>query len=162
MGSAELLHFCEQVRDKLGLSCDDLGEQAVKNIPRPVRVFRVRDEAPTAPKVTRTAPADRPSIVVLPFANMSSDPEQEYFCDGMAEEVINALTQVEGLHVVARFAECQRRSGSFARHRLTIQSSLCEARACRLVGGSGSYVRIEPIRSARLSPPKGRAPVTIS
>ena len=43
-----------------------------------------------------------PSIVVLPFANMSADPDQEYFCDGMAEEVINALTQLEGLHVVAR------------------------------------------------------------
>jgi len=49
-----------------------------------------------------SAPDKRPSIVVLPFANMSADPEQEYFCDGLAEEIINALTRVEGVHVVAR------------------------------------------------------------
>ena len=55
-----------------------------------------------APVSGSRSETDRPSIVVLPFTNMSSDPEQEYFCDGMAEEVINALTQLEGLHVVAR------------------------------------------------------------
>ena len=92
----------DQVESKLGLRCQDLGEQAVKNIPKPVRVFRIRDEASVASKTTTVVTSDRPSIVVLPFANMSSDPEQEYFCDGMAEEVINALTQLEGLHVVAR------------------------------------------------------------
>ena len=92
----------EQVRRKTDLNCDDLGDQSLKNISDPVRVFRVLDEAATAPKVTTPATADRPSIVVLPFADMSADKDQEYFCDGMAEEVINALTQLEGLHVVAR------------------------------------------------------------
>ena len=92
----------EQVRRKTELDFDDLGEQSVKNIPEPVRVFRVRAEAAVVEKVATPTTSDRPSIVVLPFANMSSDPEQDYFCDGMAEEVINLLAQLENLHVVAR------------------------------------------------------------
>ena len=92
----------EQVESKLGLGSEDLGKQTVKNIPKPVRVFRVYHEPSAAAVVTPTVRVGSASIVVLPFANMSSDPEQEYFCDGMAEEVINALTQLEDLHVVAR------------------------------------------------------------
>ena len=92
----------EQVRRKIDVTWEDLGVQSVKNIPDGVQVFRLLDEAPTVGKVTTAATADGPSIVVLPFVNMSADPDQEYFCDGMAEEVINALTQLEGLHVVAR------------------------------------------------------------
>ena len=68
-----------------------------------MRVFRILVERPTeATKTTAALTSDRPSIVVLPFADMSPEKDQEYFCDGMAEEVINALTQLEGLHVVAR------------------------------------------------------------
>ena len=91
----------EQVRSKLDVSFADLGEQSIKGLPAPVRVYRMQ-EAGTSASAASSARPDRPSIVVLPFANMSADPDQEYFCDGMAEEVINALTQLEGLHVVAR------------------------------------------------------------
>jgi adenylate cyclase len=92
----------EQVAAKLGLASVDLGEQAVKNIPRSLRVFRLLDEAPVSMGSGSAASSSRPSIVVLPFADMSPERDQEYFCDGMAEEIINALTRLEGLHVVAR------------------------------------------------------------
>jgi adenylate cyclase len=99
----------DQVRDKLDLTFDDLGEQALKNIARPVRVYRVRlTTAETAPNASpvKTTPTlalpDKPSIAVLPFANMSGDPEQEYFADGMVEEIITALSRVRWLFVIAR------------------------------------------------------------
>jgi adenylate cyclase len=99
----------DQVRDKLDLAFDDLGEQALKNIARPVRVYRVRlGTAETTPKTapTESAPMlalpDKPSIAVLPFANMSNDPEQEYFADGMVEEIITALSRIRWLFVIAR------------------------------------------------------------
>jgi adenylate cyclase len=99
----------DQVRDRLPFLFEDLGEQQVKNIARPVRVYRVRSERPlpNPPPLagegsTRSAqvgaaelPAlplpDKPSIAVLPFANMSGDPEQEYFVDGMVEEHMPAF-----------------------------------------------------------------------
>src|SRR5713101_1153869 len=143
----------EQVRDKLALSYDDAGEQVVKNIARPVRVFRVLSEpaiggrlststqrAPRKymrrgifslaglailaavivfvqhlslrpPTTTASIPPaqspaltlpDKPSIAVLPFANMSGDREQEYFADGMVEEIITALSRIRWLFVIAR------------------------------------------------------------
>src|SRR5712671_5684735 len=86
----------DQVRDKLTFSFEDMGEQQVKNIARPVRVYRVRDGGATAKSPSAPVPPvlplpDKPSIAVLPFANMSGDPEQEYFADGMVEEIITAL-----------------------------------------------------------------------
>ena len=85
----------DQVRDRLPFVFEDLGEQQVKNIARPVRVYRVRDAG--AADDRSPAPAlplpDKPSIAVLPFANMSGDPEQEYFADGMVEEIITALSR---------------------------------------------------------------------
>jgi class 3 adenylate cyclase len=97
----------DHVRDRLPFAFEDLGEQQVKNIARPVRVYRVRDVAPAAK--SPTAPAkpvlplpDKPSIAVLPFANMSGDPEQEYFADGMVEEIITALSRIRWLFVIAR------------------------------------------------------------
>src|SRR5215469_5310852 len=96
----------DQVRDRLPFVFDDLGEQQVKNIARPVRVFRVRDvgAAENAPTQSRPALAlpDKPSIAVLPFQNMSGEPEQEYFADGMVEEIITALSQIRWLFVIAR------------------------------------------------------------
>jgi adenylate cyclase len=97
----------DQVRDKLDFSFEDMGEQQVKNIARRVRVYRVRDQAISAEK---PAPAslqplplpDKPSIAVLSFANMSGDPEQEYFADGMVEEIITALSRIHWLFVIAR------------------------------------------------------------
>jgi adenylate cyclase len=86
-----------------------MGEQALKNIARPVRAYRVR--LATAERRTTTSPVettptlalpDKPSIAVLPFANMSGDPEQEYFADGMVEEIITALSRIRWLFVIAR------------------------------------------------------------
>ena len=93
----------DQVRDKLSLELEDLGEQAVKNIARPVRAFNVR-LVPPAPALTEEVPdlPDRPSIAVLPFDNMSGDLEQEYFSDGIAEDIITDLSKVSGLFVIAR------------------------------------------------------------
>ena len=86
------------------LGFEDLGEQQLKNIARPVRVYRVRSERDRASRAT--APAlplpDKPSIAVLPFQNMSGDPEQEYFADGIVEEIITALSRLPWLFVIAR------------------------------------------------------------
>jgi class 3 adenylate cyclase len=97
----------EHVRDRLPFVFENLGEQQVKNITRPVRVYRVRDLGVAAKSLAApTSPAlplpDKPSIAVLPFANMSGDPEQEYFADGMVEEIITALSRIRWLFVIAR------------------------------------------------------------
>jgi adenylate cyclase len=95
----------DHVRDRLPFVFDDLGEHQVKNIARAVRVYRVRDDAaPIAPPPASPALPlpDKPSIAVLPFANMSGDPEQEYFADGMVEEIITALSRIRWLFVIAR------------------------------------------------------------
>jgi adenylate cyclase len=97
----------DQVRDRLPFLFEDLGEQQVKNIARPVRVYRVRDagaaaQSPSAPALPVLPLPDKPSIAVLPFQNMSGDPEQEYFADGMVEEIITALSRIRWLFVIAR------------------------------------------------------------
>jgi len=95
----------DQVRDRLPFAFDDLGEQQVKNIARPVRVYRARDAAtktPSAPDPPVLPLPDKPSIAVLPFQNMSGDPEQEYFADGMVEEITTALSRIRWLFVIAR------------------------------------------------------------
>src|ERR1700730_7077012 len=82
----------EDAAGRLDLAFVDLGEQNLKNIARPIRAYRVRsDEAPT-PAQARLPLPDKPSIAVLPFQNMSGDPEQEYFADGMVEEITTALS----------------------------------------------------------------------
>jgi adenylate cyclase len=92
----------EEINGRIDLACHDIGEQQLKNIARPVRAYRVRLDsiAPTA----APAPAlpEKPSIAVLPFQNMSGDPEQEYFADGMTEDLITDLSKVSGLFVIAR------------------------------------------------------------
>jgi len=99
----------EDVAGRLDLDFYDIGEQSLKNIARPVRVYRVRlATGEKTPNVTPTesGPAltlpDKPSIAVLPFQNMSGDPEQEYFADGMVEEIITALSRIRWLFVIAR------------------------------------------------------------
>ena len=111
----------DQVRDRLPFLFEDLGEQQVKNIARPVRVYRVRPERPLpspppqagegSARSARVGAAelppvlplpDKPSIAVLPFQNMSGDPEQEYFADGMVEEITTALSRIRWLFVIAR------------------------------------------------------------
>jgi TolB-like protein/class 3 adenylate cyclase len=91
---------------KVDAAFDDLGEQSLKNIARPLRVFAVRIEG----AVAKTPPPEKlplplpgkPSIAALPFQNMSGDPEQEYFADGMVEEITTALSRIRWLFVIAR------------------------------------------------------------
>jgi adenylate cyclase len=91
----------DQVRDKLTFAFEDLGEQQVKNIVRPVRAYRIPIAGNVPPEAPLALP-DKPSIAVLPFTNMSSDPEQEFFADGIAEDVITALSRYPSLFVIAR------------------------------------------------------------
>jgi adenylate cyclase len=94
-----------QVRGKVEAEFVDHGEHSLKNIARPLRVYSVR---PASASERHLAPAaglplpDKPSIAVLPFANMSGDPEQEYFADGMVEEITTALSRIRWLFVIAR------------------------------------------------------------
>ena len=96
----------EQVRDRLDIAFDDLGEQQVKNIARPGARLSVSLSAQSAPRgAAGRAPLplpDKPSIAVLPFQNMSGDPEQEYFVDGMVEDIITGLARIKWLFVIAR------------------------------------------------------------
>jgi adenylate cyclase len=110
----------EDAAGRLDLAFEDIGEQTLKNIARPMRVYRVRPKSPLpsppppggeesadrarvgAAKSSALPLPDKPSIAVLPFANMSGDPEQEYFVDGMVEEIITALSRIRWLFVIAR------------------------------------------------------------
>jgi len=90
-----------QVRDRLSEVFIDLGEQTLKNIARPMRVYRIEVAgAAEAPHLTLALP-DKPSIAVLPFQNISGDPEQEYFSDGMVEDLITGLSRINWLFVIA-------------------------------------------------------------
>ena len=90
----------DQVRDKLDVGLTEAGEQQLKNIARPVRVYRVGGGAPS--RATYPTLPDKPSIAVLPFENLSGDREQEYFADGVVEEIITALSRFRQLFVIAR------------------------------------------------------------
>jgi hypothetical protein len=98
----------EQVGEKLPIRFSDLGEHGVKNIARPVRVYRVENGAEPnagaagAPTQDPFGLADSPSLAVMPFTNMSGDPEQEYFVDGIVEDIITGLSRIKWLFVIAR------------------------------------------------------------
>jgi TolB-like protein len=100
----------DQVRDKLGFVFEDLGEQQVKNLTRPVRVYACRPGALADPPAARVPPATsisqpiapRLSIVVLPFANLGSDPEQQYFTNGITEDLTTDLSRIAGITVISR------------------------------------------------------------
>jgi adenylate cyclase len=97
---------CDHAAGKLDAVFEDLGEHTVKNMSRPVRVYRVQPNTKRAPaehEGDAVLPlADKPSIAVLPFANMSGDPEQEYFSDGITEDLITALSRIHWFFVTAR------------------------------------------------------------
>src|SRR6267154_3289536 len=101
----------DQIRDKLPYPFEDRGEQSVKNIARPVRVYALRPAAiadlsassgPLATSISRPAVAPRISIVVLPFTSLSNDPEQQYFADGITEDLTTDLSRIEGSFVISR------------------------------------------------------------
>jgi adenylate cyclase len=100
----------EQVRGKTSLAFDDVGDRSLKNIDRPVRLYALRSAvSSTAPATKSPAEAakplpllDKPSIAVLPFQNMSGDPEQEYFADGLAEDIITEISRFREFAVIAR------------------------------------------------------------
>ncbi len=98
----------EHIGNRLNLAFEDLGERNLKNIERPVRVYGINLDSLTAAETsggeahTPGQPEQKPSIAVLPFTNMSGDPEQEYFADGITEDIITDLSKVSGLSVIAR------------------------------------------------------------
>jgi len=92
----------EDTRGKFDIAFEDAGEQQLKNIGWPVRVYRVRLGGEAAIQKPILALPDKPSIAVLPFENMSGDPEQDYFADGMVDDIITALSRMRWLFVIAR------------------------------------------------------------
>jgi adenylate cyclase len=101
----------DQIRDKLPYDFEDLGEQSVKNVARPVRVYALRSEAvaglpapsaPATPPIPQPAIAPRLSIVVLPFANLGNDPDQQYFADGITEDLTTDLSRLSDMLVISR------------------------------------------------------------
>jgi adenylate cyclase len=94
----------DHVENKVAVEFEYLGEQAVKNIRKPVRAYRIKMDrgAPDVSMRQEITLPDKPSIAVLPFLNMSDDPKQEYFCDGITEEIITGLSKISGLLVIAR------------------------------------------------------------
>jgi adenylate cyclase len=135
----------DELEGKLSLPFEDRGEQRLKNIARPIRVYALKAEdlSPSEPKAARPSPnhTDKPSIAVLPFTNLSGDPEQEYFADGITDDIITALAKARWLFVTSR-------SSSFAFKGKAIET---EQVARRLgvryilsgsVRRSGSHVRI--------------------
>ena len=179
----------DHVQDRLGLVFEELGSLNLKNIARPVEAFVLRfGDAVTAPisvaqssahSSSETLPLqDRPSIAVLPFANLSSDPEQEYFADGLAEDIITALARFRFV-VVARnssfvykgravdIAEVGRDlrvryvlEGSVRRSgdRVRVTAQLIEARRGRIFGRSATIARSPTSSTCRMRSPSRSSP----
>lgn len=92
----------EEIDGRIDFVFEDMGPQQLKNITRPVRAYRVRLDGRTLAAAPTLALPDKPSIAVLPFQNMSGDPEQDFFCDGLVEDIITTLSKLTGLRVIAR------------------------------------------------------------
>lgn len=95
----------DEIRNHPGLDAVSLGMFELKNVKKPVEIFALKEEGliiPSIQEVQKISAANKPSVAVLPFINMSADPENEYFSDGITEEILNALTKVEGLLVTSR------------------------------------------------------------
>ncbi|CAH2399873.1 adenylate/guanylate cyclase domain-containing protein [Mesorhizobium escarrei] len=91
-----------QIADRLEIAMEDLGEKTLKNISRPVRLYRIGFDSAVLPEVEAKRAISKPSIVVLPFNNMSGDPEQEFFADGLTEDIITELSRHHELFVISR------------------------------------------------------------
>jgi len=106
----------DYVGERLDITCEDLGPQAVKNIAEPVHVYRIRlgdsEATPTSHSQGPLSLPSKPSIAVLPLQNMSGDPEQEYFADGITEDVITALSRIRQFFVIARNSTFQYKGSS--------------------------------------------------
>ncbi|MGC2712842.1 MAG: tetratricopeptide repeat protein, partial [Pseudolabrys sp.] len=100
-GIAVSQSVCDHVGNRLSVTFEDRGEQQLKNIEKPIRVYDVLLDEQIGAEMS-AATRDKPSIAVLPFNNMSGDPEQEYFSDGITEDIITDLSKVSGLSVIAR------------------------------------------------------------
>jgi TolB-like protein len=107
----------DYVKNKVEAGFDDFGAQTLKNIAEPVRVYRVAD-MPRVSVTTPKAATDKPSIAVLPFANLSGDKEQEYFSDGVAEDIITELSRFRDLFVIARHSSFQYREKAIETRRV--------------------------------------------
>ena len=136
----------EQVRDRLELTFGDLGPQEIKNIDRPVQAWSWSpsraETAPSAGSEQASPPLpDKPSIAVLPFDNMSGDPEQEYFSDGITEDIITELSRFHSLHVIARHS-----AFTFKGQAIDIQEIARQLRVRYVVEGSvrrsGNRIRV--------------------
>jgi adenylate cyclase len=102
----------DQLAGKIDIAFEDAGEQAVKNVPRPVCVWHWKTDAAAKEVCPAHVLPDKPSIAVLPFDNMSGDPEQEFFADGIAEDVITALSRFRSLFVIARSSSFTYKGGA--------------------------------------------------
>jgi adenylate cyclase len=91
-----------QIADRLEVAMEDLGEKTLKNISRPVRLYRIGFDGPVLPEIESKRSISKPSVVVLPFNNMSGDPEQEFFADGLTEDIITELSRHHELFVISR------------------------------------------------------------
>jgi Adenylate and Guanylate cyclase catalytic domain len=125
----------DHVKHKVALAFELRGEERLKNIAEPVSVFRVRLDS-TQARFLPPLP-DKPSIAVLPFENLSGDSEQEYFADGMVEEIITALSRFRGLFVIAptaRVPHCQRQGSTQSQRQdrclLLSDPHACSGRGC--------------------------------
>ncbi len=133
----------EHVGNRLDLVFEDLGEQNLKNMARPIRAYKILLDAaePAGAREPAFRKKDRPSIVVLPFKNMSGDPEQEYFSDGITEDLITDLSKIAGLYVVARHT-----AFSYANKSVTVKQVVKELGVAFVLEGSvrkaGTRVRI--------------------
>ena len=131
----------DHIGNKLPLAFDDVGDQKVKNIDQAIRVYRVQvEKLPAQPVVALPLP-DKPSIAVLPFANMSGDPEQEYFADGMVEEISTALSRIRWFFVIARNS-----TFTYKGHAVDVKQVGCELGVRYVLEGSvrksGNRIRI--------------------
>ena len=136
--------FFDQVDGKLDVGFESLGERALKNLPKPVRVYRVELVGPRLPRASPAAArpaAERPAIAVLPFENLSADPEQGFLADGIAEELITRMVRWDYLRVIARTS-----SFAFKGRRLDARQIASELGARFIVEGSvrrsGGRIRV--------------------